>query len=473
MSDFVEKVTLDLDGTAVDGKAAAGLGQTGEGVKGLLGDPNKLEQSTGAEATLGKFSATVDNMGASLLKLAGAFVGFEALKALAGDMLGAVKEHENLTLTIAATMVATNGWANSITIARGQLEKLKETAALVNGNEAQMVDTFNLLKRTFGGTSDQAVDLTGKLALLARQYNTTADTLATRLAMTGNTGNLMPRGVAGIALTSTGIDAKELQTMKDAGQAMEYLNAKIADNPELVDQLKNTWSYLTAELAKSKHEAMETIGMGFEPLKVVLQELVGNLNSPATQSSFQNLSGQIRGLNQDLVDLAFAGKTSGFQIPSFTDTIITPIIKGARVALAELILLATEVNTVVQYIFQAVTHPMEYALDGPGSLAHLKQTLADIVKAYKDNAAQIAAIQSPFVMASSHGAPAPEVPTAPSPPSPAAVVKDNSAEIAATIKNLWDQVGAYAETGLAKELALEEATTAKEIAAFTDRKSVV
>jgi hypothetical protein len=458
MSDFVEKVTLDLTGTAVDGTAAVGLGNTSEGVKGLLGDLNKLGESTSAEATIGK-------LGASLAKLAAGVVGFEAIKGLITDIYNTTKAHEDLTLTIAATMASTNGWSASMGIATGVLKKLQETAVLVNSSEGQMVDTFAMLKRNFGGTEEQAVSLTQKLALLARQAGTTADALAERLVMAANSGTLMGRGPAGIALKPL-IDPAELQTMQQAGQAMEYLNAKIAGNPELVAELKNTWSYLTAEWANSKEEAKALIGEGFEPLKGALRDMIANLNSAETKASISNFSAQIRGLTQDLFDLASAGKASDFKIPPFTDTVLTPILKGARVALAELVLLATEINVVVQYTWDVITNPIKYALDGPGSVARLKQMLADTVKAYKDNAAQIAAIQAPAEMAASHG---------PGKPTPAALGGDTSAaDLAAQARDAIQKVNAeivkgqgeiqiLRETGIAKIEDTIKAASANEI----------
>src|SRR5664280_3488875 len=123
----------------------------------------------------------VDQLTGSMVKLAGAYLGLSVVKDVVGDLFDASKAHEDMVTTMAATMTATNSWSDSISIASTQLVKLKETAALVNTSEADMVQTFTLLKRTFGATSDDAVTLTEKLALLARQSGTTVDQLARHL----------------------------------------------------------------------------------------------------------------------------------------------------------------------------------------------------------------------------------------------------------------------------------------------------
>ncbi|GEM_PF-2195027 len=413
-----------------------------------------------------KYTPLVDQLSGAMVKLAGAYLGLSVVKDIVGDMFSATKAHEDMVTTMAATMTATNGWSNSIEIVTGQLAKLKETAALVNGTETQMTDTFNLLKRTFGGTSDQAVDLTGKLALLARQYNTTVDTLATRLAMAGNTGNLMPRGVAGIALMSTGIDAKQLQVMKDANQAMEYLNATIADNPGLVERLMNGWSYLTAEFKKNKEEALETIGKGLDPLKQALRGLNDSLSGQEAQNAFDTMGANLRILNEQLISLVPSAQTNVSAFTSFS----TNLLKGFNVFLADIILIGKELLLGVGFVWDVLLNPDKYFL-GDGK-ARLQKQLDGVVKLYEDNQAKSVKINfglsANILDTDAKATPGLEKKTPPPPGRLTDLSKlaEEQFKAANAVADAWDKAYLETLTGLDKQVAAVDLATQKEIDDF-------
>jgi uncharacterized coiled-coil protein SlyX len=425
----------------------------------------------------GKYVSVADQLTGSLLRMATAFEAFRIVKDLTGDLYGAVKAHEDETVTLAATMAATNGWANSMILATGVLEKLKETGALVGGTTAQMVDTFTLLKRTFGGTSDDAALLTEKLALLARQYGTTADLLATRLAGASITGRMVTRGAAGIALTSTGIDPQELMTMKAAGQAMDYLNAKIAEDPELVAQLKNNWSYLTAEFAKNKETALEMVGQGLEPLKGSLHELNDTLSSSESQASFDKLGQNLAVLTGQLGSLFAPG---GMQE---SEHWYTEFLDKAIAFFSTLILIwkvgIDSVGNAAAGLWDVITNPMKYFGAGGGDAmkAELTRVLDEQLSIFKTAAEKAKTIWATAGGAQNEdlasgkyiglGDPV-EKPTAAAPGRPVDLSKlaEEQIKAANAVQDAWDKAYIATLTGLDKQLAEVDFATQHEIDAF-------
>src|ERR1035437_7179088 len=357
----------------------------------------------------------------------------------------AVKAEEQMLITVAATMVSTNSWAASMEIATKQMEKLKETAVLVGMTTPQVVEAFNLLKRTFGGTSDEATTLTNNLAVLARSYGTDVQSLAQRLTQAANTGGLMPRGVAGAALISTGIDAVELQRMKDAGQAMEYLNAMVKGNPALVEALKNSWAYLGAEFDKTKESAMEVIGQGFEPLKQVLKDLTDYLKTNDFQKTLkewaQEASVQIMYLIKT-IELVPAGISAANQWIQTLNPVKPVLFVDAKANWDE---------------FQKMK-------------AAVEQGAADMrtrAAALNADAALRASMQGEMYLGAGDN-------KTNSAPNRAKKVADDNAAIQALTKDNWAKVNAFNLEGLAKQFGLIDAETNKEIDTkfkeFTDGK---
>jgi uncharacterized coiled-coil protein SlyX len=426
----------------------------------------------------GKYVSVADQLTNSLLRMATAFEAFRIVKDLTGDLFAAVKAHEDETVTLAATMAATNGWANSMVFATGVLEKLKETGALVGGTTAQMVDTFTLLKRTFGGTSDDAALLTEKLALLARQYGTTADTLATRLASASITGRPITRGVPGIALASTGIDYPELTLMKAAGQAMEYLNAKIAEDPELVAQLKNNWSYLTAEFAKNKETALEMIGQGLEPLKGSLRELNDTLSSSESQESFDKLGRNLAVLTGQLKSLFAPG---GMQE---SEHWYTEFLDKAIAFFSTLILIwktgLDSVTNVAASVWDLITNPLKYLGAGGGDAmkAELTRILDEQLNIFKKGAAKAKEIwntafggaQDEDLASGKYiglGDPVQKkTKAAPGRPVDLSKLAEEQIKAANAVQDAWDKAYIATLTGLDKQLAEVDFATQHEIDAF-------
>ena len=426
--------------------------------------------SAALDAVAGKASGAetaIKGLRDQVVLLIEGLVGGAAIKAFVTGLFEATKHQEDLVLTVAATMAATNGWSRSMEIAGEQLTKLKQTGALVGATEDQMVQTFTMLKRTFGGTSDEAVTLTKNLGLLARQSGASVDELANRLAQASITGTLMARGPAGIALTGK-IDPEELMRMKEAGQAMEYLNAKIADNPELVEHLKNTWSYLGADLARTKEEAMETIGQGLEPLKQAVKDMTDRLNGPETQAAFVGIGNNLAMLNTQLLSLVPASGGGNFFVG-----IGATILKGANVFLADIIFITKELNVAVGFFWDFLTNPDKYF--SAGGKARLQTSLDAVVKLYQDNEAKIKKIVLglPANILDTDRGPAehpPEVPTAPG-GDRIKQAKDLAQQMADLTRETWAQVDAFTQEGLAKELGMVEAETQKEIDAIS-RKAI-
>jgi hypothetical protein len=440
MPGFVEEILLNLGGTAVDGRAKAGLDSTSDALV-------KIADKLAAFVTVGAAAAAIKGI------------------------LDSTSAYEDMAITVAATMSATNGWTESLAIANDTLGRLKETAAVFGGSTQTMVDTFTTLKRVFGGTSDDAATLTDRLAALARQAGTTADTLAQRLAMAANSGTLMPRGAAGIALTGLGIDPKELQSMQAAGLAMDYLNAKIADNPALVAVLKSTWSYLGAEFDKTKNSAMELVGQGFEPLKQTLRDLETQMAGVSSQDAFARLRNDLSEFSALMAEIshpAVTGDGGGFA------TYFDFLLKILGTGLADLIFIGKELGQVMFLIWDMLTHPAEYL----GSNDTLRAQLDDILKIYQDWQQKLVRIKfgvgaNPLdadnPMASTPGGQTPTDPGAAKAQNDVAALQKASDEY----QKIIDKINAMSLDGLSKKLATENVAIGVEITKLTAQLATV
>lgn len=440
-------------------------------IRGVTEDGNKYSVTMKQLADSHKaYVSVADQLTGSLLKMGAALFGLNAMKGLVTDIYSAVKAHEDETITLAATMAATNGWANSMVFATGVLEKLKETGALVGETTAQMVGTFTMLKRTFGGTSDDAVTLTEKLALLARQSGTTAEDLATRLGVISVTGKIMPgrKDPTSLALMGVGVDPQVLMTMNAAGQALDYLNAKLSEDPELVAQLKNNWSYLGAELSKVTETSMETVGQGLAPLKKAVKDFTAALDSAEAQAAFDTIGRQLGTLNGQLISLLPNAEAGTSFFASFS----TNILKGFNVFLADLIFIWKGLSAAVSGIFDVILNPDKYF--AAGGKDRLKAGLDGVVKLYQENQAKIAAIYAagPGSLAPGSagfvGPPAPEKPTKPAPGmgTDLSKIAEDNFKAANAVADAWDKAYLETLTGIDKQVAAVDMATQKEIDDF-------
>jgi flagellar hook-basal body complex protein FliE len=427
-------------------------------------------------AAHGKYVPLVDQLSGALVKVAAAWAALSVVRDVVGDIFSATKAHEDMVTTMAATMTATNSWADSVNIATGQLAKLKETAALVNGTEDQMVGTFTMLKRVFGGTSDEAVTLTQKLALLARQSGASVDELSTRLAAASITGKLQMRGPAGIALTGAGVDPHVLMTMKEAGLAMEYLNATIADNPGLVERLKDGWSYLTAEFKKNKEEALETIGLGLEPLKKALSELNTAISSDESQAGFTKLGANLANLTEQLKGLFSPG--------SMQENVswYTGILTGIVAWMSEwIVLMKTVLDTVLNVyvsVWDVITNPMKYLPGRGGITSELKRIVDEqiailqgaVEKSKKIFATAMGEDSSGDVNSGPTSHTPHETPTKPAPGRGLDLSKiaEENFKAANAVADAWDKAYLETLTGIDKQVAAVDLATQKEIGSFAE-----
>lgn len=217
-------------------------------------------------------------------------------------------EHEALEIRLASLYERQMGWTNAINEARVSLEKLQSTGT--SFDETRLMQVFQTLRLTVGGTREELHQLTQQIAQVAELRGLSPERMVMMLRQGIERGQF-PGGMRGGGIPQVfaemGLDPKALS---EAADKMDYLLGRLKPTAEAADALRGSWKVLANDTTQLKNDLIDMIAKGFDPARRSIRAVVDAANDPANKSALSNFADMIARINQGVyAGLLKAGTT--------------------------------------------------------------------------------------------------------------------------------------------------------------------
>lgn len=285
MSDFAEKITLDLNGTAVDGTAQKGLSGTGDGVGSLIASLQKLAGDSSPQAAMGALSSEIFSLTGAAVASAGAITATTgAIVALGFAASSEAEKMEQLQMEIASSLGATMDFTSAMTEAKNVLPGLVDVSIKTGVGLDELSESFRKISILTKGNNADVTALTSSLATLAKTAGVDLNELISTISRATLTGQLPMRGGAGQFLAlNLGLTGPEIQQAQASGDLIDLLTKKMGDQTAQGELLSNQWGTLSKAVGTASDQLLASIGTAWDPLKETLRDLLVFMRDPATR----------------------------------------------------------------------------------------------------------------------------------------------------------------------------------------------